>query len=103
MTIQSGIKDKILEAQIEASKDLSAPVELVRGLDKQLRKREDDGLYFIERIWVPTTGGVRTLIMDEAHKSRYSIHPEADKMYRDLRDMYWTRLLMLASVLPAQK
>ncbi|GJW33721.1 putative reverse transcriptase domain-containing protein [Tanacetum coccineum] len=30
-----------------------------------------------------------TLIMDEAHKSKYSIHPGADKMYYDLRDMYW--------------
>ncbi|GKA59717.1 putative reverse transcriptase domain-containing protein [Tanacetum coccineum] len=29
--------------------------------------------------------------MDEAHKSKYSIHPEADKMYYDLRDRYWWR------------
>ncbi|GJV15760.1 putative reverse transcriptase domain-containing protein [Tanacetum coccineum] len=28
-------------------------------------------------------------IMDEAHKSKYSVHPGADKMYYDLRDMYW--------------
>nr|GEX27109.1 putative reverse transcriptase domain-containing protein [Tanacetum cinerariifolium] len=34
-------------------------------------------------------GGVRIIIMDEAHKSRYFVHPEADKMYYDLRDMYW--------------
>ncbi|GKA03650.1 retrotransposon protein, putative, ty3-gypsy subclass [Tanacetum coccineum] len=27
--------------------------------------------------------------MDEAHKSKYSVHPRADKMYFDLRDMYW--------------
>ncbi|GJW84203.1 putative reverse transcriptase domain-containing protein [Tanacetum coccineum] len=27
--------------------------------------------------------------MDEAHKTRYSVHPGADKMYHDLRDMYW--------------
>ncbi|GKA44377.1 putative reverse transcriptase domain-containing protein [Tanacetum coccineum] len=27
--------------------------------------------------------------MDEAHVTRYSIHPGADKMYPDLRDMYW--------------
>ncbi|GJX54975.1 putative reverse transcriptase domain-containing protein [Tanacetum coccineum] len=26
---------------------------------------------------------------DEAHKTRYSVHPKADKMYHDLRDMYW--------------
>ncbi|GJY94253.1 putative reverse transcriptase domain-containing protein [Tanacetum coccineum] len=35
------------------------------------------------------TGEVRTLIMDEAQKSKYSIHPGADKMYYDLRDRYW--------------
>nr|GEZ09000.1 hypothetical protein [Tanacetum cinerariifolium] len=34
-------------------------------------------------------GGVRTRIMDEAHKTRYSVHLGADKMYHDLRDMYW--------------
>ncbi|GJY68168.1 retrotransposon protein, putative, ty3-gypsy subclass [Tanacetum coccineum] len=27
--------------------------------------------------------------MDEAHKSKYSVHPAADKMYYDLRDRYW--------------
>nr|GEW21388.1 hypothetical protein [Tanacetum cinerariifolium] len=34
-------------------------------------------------------GDVRNLIIDEAHKSKYSIHPGADKMYYDLRDRYW--------------
>ncbi|GKC00504.1 putative reverse transcriptase domain-containing protein [Tanacetum coccineum] len=28
--------------------------------------------------------------MDEAHKTRYSVHPRADKMYHDLRDIYWS-------------
>ncbi|GKF61768.1 putative reverse transcriptase domain-containing protein, partial [Tanacetum coccineum] len=42
-----------------------------------------------DRIWVPLKGDVRNLIMDEAHKSKYSVHPGADKMYYDLRDMYW--------------
>ncbi|GJX47045.1 hypothetical protein Tco_0272235 [Tanacetum coccineum] len=40
-----------------------------------------------ERIWVPSTGGMRKVIMDEAHASRYSVHPGADKMYYDLRDV----------------
>ncbi|GKF03017.1 putative reverse transcriptase domain-containing protein, partial [Tanacetum coccineum] len=38
---------------------------------------------------VPLMGDVRTLIMDKAHKSKYLVHPGADKMYYDLRDMYW--------------
>ncbi|GKF50460.1 putative reverse transcriptase domain-containing protein, partial [Tanacetum coccineum] len=27
--------------------------------------------------------------MDESYKSKYSVHPGADKMYCDLRDKYW--------------
>ncbi|GKA99373.1 putative reverse transcriptase domain-containing protein, partial [Tanacetum coccineum] len=34
-------------------------------------------------------GDVRTLIMDEAHRSKYSVHLGADKMYYGLRDRYW--------------
>ncbi|GKD53276.1 putative reverse transcriptase domain-containing protein [Tanacetum coccineum] len=54
-----------------------------------MERRSDGALYYMDRIWVPLTGDVRTLIMDEAHKSRYSVHLGADKMYYDLRDMYW--------------
>ncbi|GKC21597.1 putative reverse transcriptase domain-containing protein, partial [Tanacetum coccineum] len=48
---------------------------------------------YLDRIWVPLKGDVRTLIIDEAHKSKYFIHPGADKMYYDLRDRYcWPRM-----------
>ncbi|GKC67081.1 putative reverse transcriptase domain-containing protein [Tanacetum coccineum] len=47
MTIQSGVKDKILEAQIEASKIENAPAEMLHGLDQQMEKRED-GFFLIE-------------------------------------------------------
>nr|GEV89481.1 reverse transcriptase domain-containing protein [Tanacetum cinerariifolium] len=29
------------------------------------------------------------LIMHESHKSKYSIHPGSDKMYQDLKKLYW--------------
>ncbi|GJS56740.1 putative reverse transcriptase domain-containing protein [Tanacetum coccineum] len=45
--------------------------------------------YHPDRIWVLLVGGVRTIIMDEANKTRYYVHPGADKIYHDLRDMYW--------------
>ncbi|KAI3745141.1 hypothetical protein L1987_58245 [Smallanthus sonchifolius] len=32
---------------------------------------------------------LRTFIMNEAHKTRYSVHPGANKMYKDLRTHYW--------------
>ncbi|GKF06308.1 putative reverse transcriptase domain-containing protein, partial [Tanacetum coccineum] len=79
----------ILEAQGEASKDLTASTEWLRGLETHFERRDDGGIYFFDRIWIPSVGGVRKLILDEAHTSRYSVHPGADKMYYDLRDLYW--------------
>ncbi|GJW80420.1 reverse transcriptase domain-containing protein [Tanacetum coccineum] len=89
ITIHSGLKTKILEAQSEASKDLKAPAEWLRGLERHFEQRADGEIYFFDRIWIPSIGDVRKLIMDEAHTSRYSVHPGADKMYYDLRDLYW--------------
>ncbi|GKC35105.1 putative reverse transcriptase domain-containing protein, partial [Tanacetum coccineum] len=83
------VKDKILATLSEMHKVENAPAEMLCDMDQQMEKRADDGLYFMDRIWVLLVGGVRTVIMDEAHKSRYSVHPGADKMYYDLRDMYW--------------
>nr|GEX74041.1 putative reverse transcriptase domain-containing protein [Tanacetum cinerariifolium] len=54
-----------------------------------MEMKEYESLYIMDRIRVPLVGGVRTIIMDEAHKTRYYVHPRADKMYHDLRDMYW--------------
>ncbi|GJT07286.1 putative reverse transcriptase domain-containing protein [Tanacetum coccineum] len=89
MTIQSGVKGMILAAQGEAFNQEDVSAERLHGLDQQMERKGDGSLYFMDRIWVPLVGGVRTVIMDEAHKSRYSVHPGADKMYYDLRDMYW--------------
>ncbi|GKD57222.1 putative reverse transcriptase domain-containing protein [Tanacetum coccineum] len=60
-----------------------------KGLDEMVKQRSDGTIYYLDRICVPLKGEVRTLIIDEAHKSKYSIHPGADKMYYDLRDRYW--------------
>ncbi|GJW99916.1 putative reverse transcriptase domain-containing protein [Tanacetum coccineum] len=57
--------------------------------EKTFEQRADGEIYFFDRIWIPSIGDVRKLIMDEAHTSRYSVHPGADKMYYDLRDLYW--------------
>ncbi|GJV83306.1 putative reverse transcriptase domain-containing protein [Tanacetum coccineum] len=83
---KSSIKDKILAAQKEAVDESTG---LQKGLDEMIEQRSDGTLYYLDRIWVPLKGDVRTLIMDEAYKSKYSIHPGADKMYYDLRDRYW--------------
>nr|GEW23722.1 putative reverse transcriptase domain-containing protein [Tanacetum cinerariifolium] len=68
MTFQLSIRDKILEAQKEASDESAG---LQKGIDEMIEHRSDRVLYYLDRIWVPLRGDVRTLIMDEAHKSKY--------------------------------
>ncbi|GKB43706.1 putative reverse transcriptase domain-containing protein, partial [Tanacetum coccineum] len=41
------------------------------------------------RSWLPCYGDLRTVIMHESHKSKYSIHPGSDKMYQDMKKLYW--------------
>nr|GEZ43375.1 putative reverse transcriptase domain-containing protein [Tanacetum cinerariifolium] len=64
------IKAMIWEAQSEASKDANTPVEMLKGLDKQIKRKEDGGLYLAEQIWVPVYGNLRTLIINEVHATR---------------------------------
>ncbi|GJY46915.1 putative reverse transcriptase domain-containing protein [Tanacetum coccineum] len=58
-----------LTTQKEASKESAG---LQRGVDVMIELRNDGALYYLDRIWVPLKGDVRTLIMDEAYKSKTS-------------------------------
>ncbi|GJZ34683.1 putative reverse transcriptase domain-containing protein [Tanacetum coccineum] len=69
--------------------DVDESAGLQKGLDKMIEQRSDGTFYYLDRIWVPLKGDVRTLIMDEAYKSKYSVNPGADKMYYNLKDRYW--------------
>nr|GEU52420.1 retrotransposable element Tf2 [Tanacetum cinerariifolium] len=73
----------------EAFKRENVLAERLHGLDQQMERKEDGNWYFMDRIWVPLVGNVRIVILNKAHKSRYSMHPGMDKMYHDLCDMYW--------------
>ena len=46
-------------------------------------------LRFEGRLCVPNVGDLRTRILEEAHKTAYTIHPGATKMYHDLKELYW--------------
>jgi hypothetical protein len=45
------------------------------------------------QMWVLEGGGLRKEIMDEAHRSVYTIHLGSTKMYKDLRRTYeWNNI-----------
>jgi len=53
-------------------------------------KQDQDGvIWFKNRLVVPKNLGLRKQILNEAHLSRFSIHPGSNKMYQDLKQRFW--------------
>ncbi|GJT54965.1 putative reverse transcriptase domain-containing protein [Tanacetum coccineum] len=101
MTIGLDLPKQILNAQTEARKPENIKNEDVGGMlvenskdpekfrTEKLEPRADGTLCFNGRSWLPCYGDLRTVIMHESHKSKYSIHPGSDKMYQDMKKLYW--------------
>ncbi|GJX16162.1 putative reverse transcriptase domain-containing protein [Tanacetum coccineum] len=89
MTLHPKLPSQILEAQTEAIKEENIKAENLRGMDKAFEVRPDGTHCIKNRSWLPLFGNLRDLIMHESHKSKYSIHPGSDKMYQDLKKLYW--------------
>ncbi|GKA00892.1 putative reverse transcriptase domain-containing protein, partial [Tanacetum coccineum] len=74
----------------EAMKRENVKAENLGRLIKQIFEFCPDGTCcFGNCIWLPRFGGLRDLVMQESHKSKYSIHLGSNKMYQDLKSLYW--------------
>ncbi|GJS97121.1 putative reverse transcriptase domain-containing protein [Tanacetum coccineum] len=95
MTIGLDLPWKIWEAWIEAMKPKNIKVEDVRGMirkdlsKEKLEPRVDGTLCLNNRSWLPCYRDMRILIMHESYKSKYSVHSGFDKMYQDMKKLYW--------------
>ncbi|GJS57599.1 putative reverse transcriptase domain-containing protein [Tanacetum coccineum] len=101
MTIGLDLPKKILNAQTEARIPKNIKNEDIGGMlienskdpeklrTKKLEPRADGTLCLNGRSWLSCYGDLRTVIMHESHKSKYSIHPGSDKMYQDMKKLYW--------------
>nr|GEZ88508.1 putative reverse transcriptase domain-containing protein [Tanacetum cinerariifolium] len=101
MTIGLDLPRQILNVQTEARKPENIKKEDVGGMlvknsryPKKVRTEKlepcvDGTLCLNGRSWLPCYGNLRTVIMHESHKSKYSIHSGSDKMYQDMKKLYW--------------
>ncbi|GKE27427.1 putative reverse transcriptase domain-containing protein [Tanacetum coccineum] len=89
MTIRLNLPKQVLNAQAEAMKEENYITEDLHGMINKLEPRTDRTFCLNNRSWIPCFGDLRTLIMHESHKSKYSIHPGSDKMYQDSKKLYW--------------
>nr|GEY28132.1 hypothetical protein [Tanacetum cinerariifolium] len=89
MTIGLNLPKKILNAQSEARNEENFINEDLHGMINKLESRADGMLCLNNRSWISCFGDLRALIMHESHKSKYTIHPGLNKMYQDLKKLYW--------------
>ncbi|GAU40783.1 hypothetical protein TSUD_26630 [Trifolium subterraneum] len=91
-------KDKVKLNRIELTCDLRSTIGSAQEKDMDLQRRigkpeftiADDGvIQFGNRICVPNDADLKRSILEEAHKSGFSIHPGSTKMYHDLKKNYW--------------
>jgi len=95
---------EILLVYVQAKSSLVERIKTTQYEDEQLCKYRDevttgksermmvDGAGMLRlgnRLCVPNIGGLRRVILEEAHNSRYTMHPGSTKMYHDLKQLYW--------------
>ncbi|GJX54652.1 putative reverse transcriptase domain-containing protein [Tanacetum coccineum] len=94
MTIGLNLPKQILNAQTEAQEPKNLKNEDVGGMirkdipKEKLEPHADETLCLNDKSCFPYYGDLRTVIMHESHKSKYSIHPGSDKMYQDMKKLY---------------
>nr|GEU71146.1 putative reverse transcriptase domain-containing protein [Tanacetum cinerariifolium] len=89
MTIHLKLPSQIIKAQNEALKEENVKAENLQGMDKLFEIRPDGTRCIKNQSWLPLFEDLRDLIMHESHKLKYSLHPGSDKMYQDIKKLYW--------------
>ncbi|XP_070022223.1 uncharacterized protein [Nicotiana sylvestris] len=88
---RSSLFERIRDRQYDDPHLLSLRDTVRHGGAKQVIAGDDGVLRMESHICVPNLDGLRELILEEDHSSRYSIHSSPAKMYQDLRHHYWWR------------
>ncbi|XP_070021867.1 uncharacterized protein [Nicotiana sylvestris] len=87
------IEERPLALDIQSLANRLVRETVLQGGSKEVSMGEDGVLRLQGRLCVPNVDGLKERILEEAHSSRYSVHPGATKMYRDLRQYYWWRMM----------
>ncbi|KAJ0932532.1 putative nucleotidyltransferase, Ribonuclease H [Helianthus annuus] len=89
MVVTPRLLETIRESQRKSLGAEDLRKERLKGVIDKLEENSTGLKMRFGRIWIPRFCEVKAALLDEAHKSRYSVHPGATKMYRDLKTNYW--------------
>nr|GEZ72744.1 retrotransposon protein, putative, Ty3-gypsy subclass [Tanacetum cinerariifolium] len=89
VTVHNNFLEQIRNAHAKACEKENIGAERFVGKREPFEVRADGTKCLRGRVWLPLFGGLRDLIMLKSHKSKYSIHHGSDKLYHDLKKLYW--------------
>ena len=86
--VESSLVSEVTENQDQDLLFLELKASVHKQKEMAFEQGGDGVLRYQGRLCVPRVDELQERIMEEAHSSRYSIHPGSTKMYRDLREVY---------------
>jgi hypothetical protein len=91
LAAESNLYDRIVTAQRTDEDIQTIKQKLAEGDPKYtcFQKDHQDVIWFGKRLVVRVDLEIMKIILDEAHKSKFSIHPGSTKMYHDLKQNFW--------------
>jgi hypothetical protein len=91
LTAELNLYDRIVTAQRDDADIQTIWQKLAEGDPKYtcFQKDHQDVVWFGKRLVVPVDPEIKKIILDEAHRSKFSIHPGSTKMYEDLKQNFW--------------
>jgi hypothetical protein len=91
LAAESNLYDRIVTAQRTDEDIQTIKQKLAEGDPKYtcFQKDHQGMIWFGKRRVVPIDLEIKKIILDEAHMSKFSIHPGSTKMYQDLKQNFW--------------
>src|SRR5215470_12911731 len=86
---QSALVEQIKASQDKDPKLHKLKADVKSGKNVEFALDQEGVLRCGKRLCVPNDEELRRIILEEAHSSRYTVHPGSTKMYQDLKQLYW--------------
>ena len=89
IAVSSTLLEHIKESQEKDTKVQKWSEKIKKGEKSNFNLGTNGILKFWNRIVVPKDEGLKKEILEEAHRSKFTVHPGGNKMYQDLKNLYW--------------
>jgi len=89
LLVRPTYREHILHAQFRDKEGSKIRKNVEVGVETKFQVTVDGSLMMGQRLYVPNDKTVKRMVLQEAHESKFSIHPGSTKMYRDLKHLYW--------------